>query len=303
MYSFVCIFRFKYSRLNTPKFHEICIIRDGFNLKLLNSQIERVMEKLRIPRPPEPTLEGLGELYRAWCRYVPFDNIRKRIDSTSNTIKPLPGANPHDFFSHWLANGTGGTCWAGHGALYALLKHFNFPVQYGISTMLSAHPASFNSPGHGTLLVPLDNETYVIDATMLHGAPLPLREWQSNHSVWGTRVHFSEGHWCINWKPLGRPWLDCRLLESDAVEAEYTRRHELSRDNSRFDGSLLIRLAGNNTITGIVKGELIIRDSDGKEIHSTLSHDEQCKMLIEHFGINEETVFSIPQNEHARIGI
>ncbi len=148
------------------------------------------MEKLRIPRPPEPTLEGLGELYRAWCRYVPFDNIRKRIDSTSNTIKPLPGANPHDFFSHWLANGTGGTCWAGHGALYALLKHFNFPVQYGISTMLSAHPASFNSPGHGTLLVPLDNETYVIDATMLHGAPLPLREWQSNHSVWGTGYIF-----------------------------------------------------------------------------------------------------------------
>ncbi|MBN7124796.1 hypothetical protein BSU01_24320 [Erwinia billingiae] len=272
---------------------------DDFKLKLLNTQIERVLEKLQIPSSPVPSLAGLEEIYRAWCLYVPFDNIRKRITSTSNTVMPLPGANPEEFFSQWLTNGTGGTCWAGHGALYALLKHLSFPVQYGISTMLSSHPASLNSPGHGTLLVPLDNETYVIDATMLHGNPLPLIEFQSDHPVWGTRVHFSDGHWCINWKPLGRPWLDCKLLESDAADEEYPRRYELSRYNSRFDGSLLIRMAGNDTITGIVKGELIVRGADGTETHSPLSHDEQCKMLIEHFGINEETVFSIPKNEDA----
>lgn len=272
---------------------------DVFKMKLSRAQAELVLEKLRIFRLPEPTLSDLEDIYQAWCLYVPFDNICKRIASASNTVMPLPGANPVDFFSHWLNQGTGGTCWAGHGALYALLKHFNFPVQYGVSTMLSSHPASVNSPGHGTLLVILDKTTYVIDATILHGTPLPLKEWDSNHPVWGTRVHFCEGHWCINWKPLGRPWLDCKLLELDAAEEEYPRRHELSRYNSRFDGSLLIRMAGYDSITGIVKGEKVVRRADGTETHSPLSHDEQCKILIEHFGIKEEIVSLIPQNEYA----
>ncbi|MEM6159364.1 arylamine N-acetyltransferase [Erwinia sp. P6884] len=256
---------------------------------------ESVLEKLGMTTGPALSEAGLASLYQAWCQSVPFDNIRKRIASPAHAAQPLPGATPEDFFSHWLAFGTGGTCWASHGALRALLKQLGFSIRYGISTMLSQRPVSGDSPGHGTLVVRVDETTFVIDATMLHGVPLPLAEQQHEHPVWGTHVHHSEGHWCINWKPLGRPALDCRLLDFDAPWCEYARRHEASRHNSRFDGALLIRRAGQESITGIVKGKCVTRHLDGSETFSALTHKAQQKLLIEHFGIAEEIVVRLPE--------
>lgn len=258
---------------------------------------ERVLEKLGINHFPEVSETDLANIYQAWCRRVPFDNIRKRILSNYNEAKNLPGYTPSDFFSNWLDYGTGGTCWAGHGALYALLSHLGFPVQFGISTMLSPYLQLKESPGHGTVVVNFRDNPLIVDATMLHGQPLPVKEWSSQHPVWGTRVHYNEGHWCINWRPLGRPRIDCRLLDTNAPGAEFPRRHELSRNNSRFDGATLIRIAGADSITGIVKGEKVIRSADGSEYFYQLSLEEQQKLLIEKFLIAEEIVMQIPENE------
>ncbi len=258
---------------------------------------ERVLEKLGIRNFPEASGTGLAEIYQAWCQSVPFDNIRKRILTHNGSPQTLPGYTPSDFFLNWLEYGTGGTCWAGHSALYALLRYLGFPVRFGISTMLSTRPQLKESPGHGTVVVNFMDNLLIVDATMLHGYPLPLIEQHSRHPVWGTHVHYSEGYWCINWKPLGRPRVDCRLLDTNAPASEFPRRHELSRNNSHFDGATLIRLAGNESVTGIVKGEKVTRASDGSEFRLTLSHDEQQKLLIEHFHIAEEVVMMIPENE------
>ena len=40
---------------------------------------------------PAPTLDGLQTLYAAWCRKVPFDNVRKLIHFHSHASGPLPG--------------------------------------------------------------------------------------------------------------------------------------------------------------------------------------------------------------------
>jgi arylamine N-acetyltransferase len=45
--------------------------------------LERVLAKLGLSEPPSPTLEGLRTLYPAWCRTVPFDNIRQLIHRRS----------------------------------------------------------------------------------------------------------------------------------------------------------------------------------------------------------------------------
>ncbi|XTZ40607.1 arylamine N-acetyltransferase [Salmonella enterica] len=99
----------------------------------------------------------------------------------------LPGLTPEDFYNHWLRYGVGGTCWAGHGALYALLKHLGFDVYPAISRMLSTPTPSSDSPGHGTLVVYLSGEPHIVDSTIYHGCPLPLIEKCTDHSVWGDK--------------------------------------------------------------------------------------------------------------------
>lgn len=261
------------------------------------SLAEQVLEKLGFSHRPALTEHGLTQLYQGWCRNVPFDNIRKRIQVAQGIRAALPGSTPDDFLSHWLRFGTGGTCWAGHGALYALLKAAGFSVQFGLSTMRSPRPVSAGSPGHGTLFVRLEETLFIVDATMLHGQPLPLQAWHSPHPVWGTRVHRDEGVWSINWKPLGRSRVDCQLVEFDAAAHEYPLRHEQSRYHSRFDGALHIRLAGRESIIGIVKGEKVVRDTSGKESFSPLSHRQQQLLLIERFGIAQEIVAQLPPDE------
>ena len=267
-----------------------------YEMKLPPNLVENVLDKLRFSKYPDVNLSGLTEIYQAWCSKVPFDNIRKRIDSSSVPVLPLPGFTPTDFFTYWLKFGTGGTCWASHGALYALLDCLGFSVQYGLSTMLSQSPAPANSPGHGTLIVNVEDKPFIVDATMFHGHPLPLKEGLMTHPVWGTRIHRNKGYWYINWKPLGRSHLDCQLLEMNAPAHEYPYRHEQSRNASRFDGALLIRMAGFNEITGVVKGKKIVRRPNGDEIISVLSKDEKSKLLIEQFCIAEEIVFRIPDD-------
>ncbi|XTZ40649.1 hypothetical protein ACQYRI_18150 [Salmonella enterica] len=113
----------------------------------------------------------------------------------------------------------------------------------------------------------------------------------------GTNVHHTNGRWHINWKPLGRPWVDCQLLNFKSDFSEYLRRHVLSKNNSRFDGALLIRKADRNTITGIVKGQKIVRHAQGHESFHTLAHEEIRKLLVEHFNIAEEIVALLPKDD------
>ena len=56
--------------------------------------LEQVLSKLGLAERPAPTLEGLQRLYAAWCRKVPFDNVRKLIHFHSHASGPLPGDDP-----------------------------------------------------------------------------------------------------------------------------------------------------------------------------------------------------------------
>src|SRR4051812_48928349 len=93
---------------------------------------ERVLTKLGFAGAPGPTVESLRTIYAAWCRHVPFDNVRKLIHVRAENPGPLPGNTPEDFFGAWLKHGTGGTCWSGAGAFFALLASLGFNVRRGV---------------------------------------------------------------------------------------------------------------------------------------------------------------------------
>ena len=51
--------------------------------------LEAVLAKLGFSDRPPPTLEGLRQVYAAWCRRVPFDNVRKLIHIVRATRRRL----------------------------------------------------------------------------------------------------------------------------------------------------------------------------------------------------------------------
>src|SRR5436309_15713445 len=80
--------------------------------------LEQVLMKLGLSDRPAPTLDGLQTLYAAWCRKVPFDNVRKLIHVYNHDPSTLPGDKSKDFFAAWLTYGTGRPGLVVKGALH-----------------------------------------------------------------------------------------------------------------------------------------------------------------------------------------
>jgi N-hydroxyarylamine O-acetyltransferase len=257
--------------------------------------LERVLERLGLPDRPRVSLDGLGALYAAWCRRVPFDNVQKIIHLRGGHPGSLPGDHPSTFFSAWLTHGTGGTCWAGHGALHALLVTLGFAAHRGIGTML-APPNS--PPNHGTVLVDIDGSRYVVDASILHGAPLALSVQDStsvDHPAWGVQCRTRNGAWHIRWRPLHLPdGMDCRIDALQAERAQFQHYHEGTRAWSPFNYELSARLNVGDGVVGISRGERVEIDAAGAVQRTPLDADDRVRVLVEELGLSEEVARRLP---------
>lgn len=89
--------------------------------------------------------DGLRRIYQAWCRSVPFDNVRKLIVLHGDPGAPLPGMDAEEFFTAWLQHGCGGTCWPSATALHALLAAVGFDPR-----LVAASMGDAGVPMHGT---------------------------------------------------------------------------------------------------------------------------------------------------------
>jgi N-hydroxyarylamine O-acetyltransferase len=264
---------------------------------LSNDLLERVLSRLGFSRFPEPTFEGLQSLYSAWCRSVPFDNVRKLIHVRSQAPGPLPGDTPAEFFSAWLAFGTGATCWAGNGALHALLASLGFDTVRGVGTMLVAPGIP---PNHGTALVNCNGKRYLVDASILHGIPLPLEEsipTHIDHPAWGVRCSKREGAWHIRWRPLQKTdGLDCLIDQIDVSQETFRARHESTRPWSPFNYELHVRRVRGDTVVGIARGQRVFFDAEGGISQTPLEGNERLRVLVEELGIDEGIARQLPSD-------
>jgi arylamine N-acetyltransferase len=258
---------------------------------------ERVLTALGLRAEPEPTLAGLRLVYSAWCRRVPFDNVRKLVHVRSGNRGPLPGSTPEDFFNGWLQFGAGGTCWSGAGALHALLASLGFEADRGLATMLVAPGLP---PNHGTVRVTIDTETYLVDSSMLHGDPLrldPSATTQVVHPAWGLRCAPLEGGWLVSWRPLHRvDGFDCRLESFDQTGADFRRRYDATRGWSPFNYEVTARANRQENVVGLAFGHAVTLRNDGGAGRVIVSHDERVKILIEQIGLTEEIVRRLPRD-------
>ena len=260
-----------------------------------NELVERVLERLGFASQPQASPAGLTDLYGAWCRHVPFDNIRKLIHVRSGNPATLPGDTPNEFFQAWLAHGTGATCWAGNGALCDLLVSIGFDARRAAATMMVAPDIP---PNHGSVVVHLDEQRYVVDASMLFVEPLPLQAGaRADHPAWGVDARNVDGHFTIRWNALLRPDpLDCRYNLYDVTPAQFSAFHEATRAWSPFNFALNLNLVRDGGRIGAAGGNRIEVGSRGDVSRAPMTIASRRAFLVDEVGISEEIADALPDD-------
>lgn len=256
--------------------------------ELTNGTVERVLKKLNVEEVSQCSISNLSKFYQAWCRLIPFDNLMKTHKLSTDINASLPGITAEEFFCNWLKYGVGGTCWAGNGAIFALLRTLGYNAEFIAGCMLSDPLDKSSSLGHGSIIITLDEGAFLIDATMLHGVPIHLVPNESANKTFYFRVEKRDDKFQIKWQPLGRNYSFFQINKRNLVESEILTLHEASRGLSKFNGSHLIRMARSSSLIGIVRGSLIVRDEQGVETFQ--NSDQFCfpQTLVNDFGINRE---------------
>jgi len=268
----------------------------GEEVLLSAALVRRILDKLEL-EVPAPDLPGLRAIYYAWCRNVPFDNALKLIDVQGRAPGPLAGSKPEAFFENWLQFGSGGTCWSGNGGLYALLKALGFAASRGVGTMLVAPDLP---PNHGTVVVDIADDRFLVDASILHSEPLLLEEANrvgtgARTRAWDVRLHCEDGQFRVNWLPLHMAGgLDCRLDYTDATLEDFEQRYEATRDWSPFNYELHVRVIRGDRVLGIAQGKRVEINSAGKFQTTPLHAADRVDVLVEELGIHPDLARRIP---------
>jgi arylamine N-acetyltransferase len=244
---------------------------------------ERVLLKLGFTALPQPDLHGLTSLYRAWCMQVPFDNTRKTMALRAGVAGALPGIDAADFFEHWLAHGTGGTCWPSSNALWSILRAAGFDACRAIASM-----RDLGTPNHASVKVRLAGLDWLTDSSMLLNAPLPLGPgiFVGNDPVWPAEVEASGGTHVVWWQtPPNDEYLPCRILVDPAAFQEYADGYERSRERSPFNEHLYARRNHPGTLVILIGRRRYVRTASGVQSRD-LTPDEVRQSLRDEIGLS-----------------
>lgn len=251
--------------------------------------VDEVLVALGLDGPPARDREGLGSLYRHWCRSVPFDNTLKLIALHGGSTGPLPGMDAEAFLRHWLGHGTGGTCWPSNNALHELATAFGFPSRLVAASMMDSGVAS-----HGTCVVTIEGADWLIDSSMLTDDPLRLSVDSTttiDHGVFTTSAEPVAEGWLFRFSlPYAVATMPCRTIAPTAVSHEFcVERFESSREMSPFNLQPSTR---RNDDEGVVSygGGKRYRRTVGGVAESDLVGDDLYEALHDEFGFSEEIV-------------
>jgi arylamine N-acetyltransferase len=256
--------------------------------------VDEVIKKLTGGPQPSLDMEGLAALYDAWCRKIPFDNLLKRI-SLERGDSLLPGDDPDLFFRNWLYHGVGGTCWAGSNALCALLRSLGFAARRAVATM---HRGRSDTPNHGTVIVRLEQHSYLVDTSMLHRRPLPLPEAgclppcsDSGGIDW---VKYGNPM-TLRWQPLHMPeGCLCTLWRRKVSRRHFCRENQRTRRWSPFNFSIHTRIIKGDVTVGIAEGHLLHIAADGAWTRTPATFEEIRRFLGRELGVSDYFLERLP---------
>ena len=243
----------------------------------------RVLERLGLSKAPGVDIDGLRQVYRAWCASVNFDNVAKLIALKTAASEPLPGIDGGEFFERWLEHNVGGTCWTSSNALFELVALIGFDARRVAGSMRDTGIVS-----HGSVKVALDGIDWLVDSSMLTRVPLPLSEslFTSGEQVFSAEVEYVDGTHII-WSdlPPGPTYMPCRLLVDPATHAFYVERWEASRERSPFNQRLYaLRNIGEDRL--VLSGPDRIRKTPRGTQRETLDSSQVLECLRDDFGVS-----------------
>ena len=257
--------------------------------------VAAVIEKLGVDRPT-PSLDGLRTVYAAWCEAVPFDNVLKLLHLGEGLTRPLPGSTSKSFFEAWLRHGTGGTCWAGNGALHDLLEALGFDVAPALATMLSA--PGVVGPNHGTVIATVEGDRWIVDASILSGEPIRYPKPKDARAVEPLPASvWSGGKPTVLWRTLAAPeGFPCRIDRLRADAEEWDALHQRTAVWSPFNFALNVRTLRGAASVGIASGMRFTIDRSGPLSTARIDRDERIRFLVEEVGISEEIASRVPDD-------
>lgn len=263
---------------------------------LPDALVQRVLARLGIPAP-RPDADGLGALYLAWCREVPWDNVQKRI-AIAEGRPVLAGAEPVEFFENFLRDGTGGTCWPSSGALHALLTALGFDARRVIGDMQMR--TSGKSPTHGAEIVRVDGAEWLVDSSMLNERPFELRRSEVTAIADGLHPMRAEpnadGMWLVTWQSYGRDEpITCWIYEDDATHQRFLERYEASRVKG-FSYGLTFRKNRPDGVLAFGRSTRSFKDAKTLTITRTDVADRVAGLIGEG-GLSPEIVARLPEDE------
>jgi len=237
--------------------------------------------------PAPPTLDFLEAVYAAWCRRVPFDNVRKLIALREAAPPPLPGTQAADFFQHWLAHGTGGTCWSSSNALYMLVTALGFTARRIAGSMRDLGIIT-----HGSTVVTIDGRDWLVDSSALTQRPVPLFTGpylDPDPAFATTWTMDGDTHLLRFGAAPGPEHTVCRFMIDYIDHAYLDAAHERSRGFGRFNE---ITYARRNVADGFLVLSSAVRyhrTADGTDVRS-LNRDALLRSLADDFGIGPDVL-------------
>lgn len=199
---------------------------------LPNHLRDAVCARLGVPLEA-PTAAQLARVYAAWCMQVPFDNVRKLIALREGHATPLPGAQAADFVTHWLSDGTGGTCWSSSNALFTLLIALGFTARRIAGSMRDTGIVT-----HGSVIVTVHGHEWLVDSSALTNRPVPLHDdhYRDTDPVFPTEWQRDGDTHVLRFAGAPGPELTpCRFLVDPTDTAYVQHRNELSRAFGPFN--------------------------------------------------------------------
>jgi len=247
--------------------------------------VNRVLARLDLPVTAEANLESLQDLYSAWCRHMPFDNVRKMIALKAGDNKALPGLDAADFFENWLAHGSGATCWPMANAFYELLMALGYRA-----SRVAGFMRDLGILNHGSVKVSINKKDYLADASLLLNVILPLGQGTFINQDPVFPVELEAGGsspllWLWIRTPPGDEYFYCRIITDPLEFSVFDERYEASRTGSIFNQRLYARRNYPGQLIVLWGNTRFSKTINGIE-HRELTRDELCEALHHDIGIS-----------------